>query len=57
MPTRCQAELEGTAAAATLTACNAEAEDGYRSVMTNPLRSAATISPDWKPDSVSTAPF
>jgi hypothetical protein len=34
-----------------------EAEDGYRSVITNPLRSAATISPDWKPDSVSTAPF
>jgi hypothetical protein len=34
-----------------------EAEDDYRSVITNPLRSAATISPDWKPDSVSTAPF
>jgi hypothetical protein len=34
-----------------------EAEYGYRSVITNPLRSAATISPDWKPDNVSTAPF
>jgi hypothetical protein len=34
-----------------------EAEDDYRTVITNPLRSAATISPYWKPDSVSTAPF
>jgi hypothetical protein len=29
----------------------------YLRVMTNPLRSAATINPDWKPESVSTAPF
>ena len=29
----------------------------YRIVMTSPLRSAATISPAWRPDSVSTAPF
>src|SRR6516165_10534079 len=29
----------------------------YRSEITSPLRSAATISPIWLPDSVSTAPF
>jgi hypothetical protein len=29
----------------------------YRSEITNPLRSAATISPAWRPDSVRTAPF
>ncbi len=28
-----------------------------RSEITSPLRSAATISPIWRPDSVSTAPF
>jgi hypothetical protein len=44
-------------AAHPLTGALAKAEDDYRSVITNPLRSAATISPDWKPDSVSTAPF
>jgi hypothetical protein len=42
---------EGLTMASPRTGC------GYRSVITNPLRSAATISPDWKPDSVSTAPF
>jgi hypothetical protein len=34
-----------------------KAEHGYCTEITNPLRSAATISPDWKPDSVSTAPL
>jgi len=29
----------------------------YRSVITSPLRSAARISPTWRPDTVSTAPF
>jgi hypothetical protein len=29
----------------------------YRSEITSPLRSAATMSPAWRPDSVSTAPF
>jgi hypothetical protein len=29
----------------------------YRSEITSPLRSAATISPAWRPASVSTAPF
>ena len=29
----------------------------YRIEMTSPLRSAATISPAWRPDNVSTAPF
>ena len=33
------------------------ASANYRSVITSPLRSAATISPIWRPDSVSTAPF
>src|SRR6516162_9752658 len=29
----------------------------YRTVITSPLRSAATISPTWRPDTVSNAPF
>jgi hypothetical protein len=29
----------------------------YRSEIASPLRSAATINPAWRPDSVSTAPF
>src|SRR5262249_43488454 len=33
------------------------ASANYRSEITSPLRSAATISPIWRPDSVSTAPF
>src|SRR5499427_2329341 len=33
------------------------ASTNYRSVITSPLRSAATISPIWRPDMVSTAPF
>src|SRR6516165_9285140 len=33
------------------------ASANYRSEITSPLRSAATISPIWLPDSVSTAPF
>src|SRR5215831_8920675 len=33
------------------------ARANYRSEITSPLRSAATISPIWLPDSVSTAPF
>src|SRR5215471_16826746 len=33
------------------------ASANYRSVITSPLRSAATISPIWRPDMVSTAPF
>src|SRR6516165_8860495 len=34
-----------------------EALPRYRSVITSPLRSAATINPTWRPEIVSTAPF
>jgi hypothetical protein len=57
---RCRrsAELEGAAAAGDADRrAVAKLRTGYRIVITNPLRSAATISPVWKPDSVSTAPF
>jgi hypothetical protein len=52
------AELEGAAVAGDAERRTvAKLRTGYRIVITNPLRSAATISPAWVPDSVRSAPF